>query len=58
MEERRYETDMKCVLKWLKLDNNSQQYSSPSSKGAPGGNTGEIKAAREGTDHPTSHADG
>ena len=24
----------------------------------PGGNTGEIKAARKGTGHPTSHADG
>ena len=24
----------------------------------PGGNTGEIKVARKGTGHPTSHADG
>jgi len=31
---------------------------SPSSKWIPGGNTGEIKAARTGTDHPTLNADG
>ena len=31
---------------------------SPSSKWVPGGNTGEIKEARKGTGHPTSHADG
>ena len=31
---------------------------SPSSKWVPGGNTGEIKAARKGTGHPSSHADG
>ena len=31
---------------------------SPSSKWVPSGNTGEIKAARKGTGHPTSHADG
>ena len=33
-------------------------YCSPSSERVPGGNSGEIKAAREGTGHPTSHADG
>jgi len=31
---------------------------SPSSEWAPGGNTGEIKAARKGTDHSISQADG
>ena len=31
---------------------------SPSSEWIPGGNTEEIKAARKGTGHPTSHADG
>ena len=30
----------------------------PSSEWGPGGNTGEIKAARKGTGHPTSKADG
>ena len=31
---------------------------SPSSKWVPGGNIGEIQAAKKGTGHPTSHADG
>ena len=31
---------------------------SPSSKWVPGGNTGEIKAARKGIGHPTLHANG
>ena len=31
---------------------------SPSSIRVPGGNTGEIKAERKGTGHPTSYADG
>ena len=31
---------------------------SPSSKWVPSGNTREIKAARKGTGHPTSHTDG
>ena len=31
---------------------------SPSSKWVLGGNTGEIKAARKGTGHLTSHVDG
>ena len=31
---------------------------STSSEWVPGGHTGEIKAARRGTGHPTSHADG
>ena len=30
----------------------------PSNEWGPGGNTGEIKAARKGTGHPTSKADG
>ena len=29
----------------------------PSSEWVPGGNTGEIKAASKGTEHPASHAD-
>ena len=32
------------------------QYSSPSSKWVPGGNTGEIKAARKGTGHSASQS--
>ena len=31
---------------------------SPSSEYLPGGNTGEIEAAKKGTGHTTSHADG
>ena len=30
----------------------------PSSEWEPAGNTGEVKAARKGSDHPTSYADG
>ena len=30
----------------------------PAANGYLGGNTGETKAARKGTGHPTSHADG
>ena len=31
---------------------------SPSNKWVPCGNTGEIKVAKKGIGHPTSHADG
>ena len=31
---------------------------SPSGEWTPGGNTGEIEAARNGTGHPIPHADG
>ena len=47
----RFESD---PMPWL----NARSCCSPSSKWAPGGNTEEIKAARKGTGHPTSHTGG
>ena len=47
----------------LRFESDSSLYKmfprcSPSSEWVPGDRTGEIKAVRKGTGHPTSHADG
>ena len=47
-----------CVSSTTRCLDLTLAHCSPSSTWVPNGNTGEIKAARKGTGHPNSHADG